>query len=63
MFHRPALDPLEREVDELDFSPIVTSYLCPQDNVRLVSRAEGGRGFRCPICKKSLTELSGRPAR
>lgn len=61
--HRPALDPLDGEVDELDFSVEASTYVCPHDNVRLVPRAEGGRGFRCPVCKKSLTELIGRPVR
>lgn len=56
-WHRPALDPIDGEVDELDFSLGTCNYLCPVDNVRLVPRAEGGRGFRCPACKRSLTEL------
>lgn len=55
--HRPALEPLEGEVDELDFSPGMTNAVCPIDGVRLIPRAEGGRGFRCPACRRSLTEL------
>lgn len=63
MIHRPALDPNEGEVDELDFALGASNYICPGDGVRLIPRAEGGRGFRCPICRKSLTELIGRPVR